>query len=128
MMEINIPIGIKGLQETTVGPENTASRYGSGLVEVFATPAMIALMEKTCHESIAKYLPEGHGSVGANVNVNHVKPTPVGMKVQCESELEEVEGRKLVFKVTAWDEKGEIGSGMHTRYIIDTARFMAKLR
>lgn len=127
-MEINIPVGIKGSQETMVGPQNTARRYGSGLVDVFATPAMIALMEKTCHESIAEYLPEGYGSVGSNVNVNHVKPTPVGMKVQCVSELVEVDGRKLVFKVFARDEAGEIGSGIHTRYIINNERFMAKLK
>lgn len=127
-MEIKLNAGIRGLQETIVSAENTASRYGSGLVEVFATPAMIALMEKTCHESVADQLPGGFGSVGVNVNVNHIKATPLGMKVWCESELAEVDGRKLVFHVRARDEAGEIGYGTHTRFIINTEKFMAKLR
>jgi fluoroacetyl-CoA thioesterase len=127
-MDSTLKIGIKGLQETVVNHENTASKYGSGLIDVFATPAMVALMEKTCLESILTELPEGFGSVGTAVNINHVKATPLGMKVWCESELMEVDGRKLVFKVRAWDEAGEIGNGEHTRFIIDNAKFMAKLK
>jgi fluoroacetyl-CoA thioesterase len=128
IMEINLKMGIKGLGEVVVDHDNTASKYGSGLVDVFATPAMVALMEKTCLESIAKELPEGFGSVGTAVNINHIKATPVGMKVWCESELVEVDGRRLLFKVRAWDEAGEIGNGQHTRFIINNEKFLAKLR
>ena len=127
-METELKIGIVGKQEEKVILEKTAAKYGSGLVEVYATPAMIALMEKTAMLSIIPYLPQGHGSVGTEVNIKHLKATPVGQIVSCESELIEVDGRKLVFKVAAKDEEGEIGHGTHTRFVIDTAKFMAKLQ
>jgi fluoroacetyl-CoA thioesterase len=127
-MEINIGTGIKGLQETTVNQETSARNFGSGMVDVFATPAMVGLMEKTCLESVLNHLPEGFGSVGTAVNIVHIKATPLGMKVWCESELVEVDGRKLVFKVRAWDEVDEIGNGEHTRFIINNEKFMAKLK
>jgi len=126
-MDIQISAGIKGEQELIVGPEDTAARYGSGLVEVFATPAMVALMEKTCLTSVLPYLPEGYGTVGIKLDITHSKATPVGMKVVCASNLVEVDRRRLVFDVWAYDEKGEIGRGQHERFIIDTAKFMAKL-
>lgn len=127
-MNINLKTGAKGSQEITVNHDHSASKYGSGLVDVFATPAMVALMEKTCLESVLSSLPEGFGTVGSAINVNHIKATPMGMKVWCESELMGIEGRKLVFKVRAWDEVGEIGYGEHTRFIIDNEKFMAKLK
>jgi predicted thioesterase len=107
--------------------EDTAARYGSGLVEVYATPAMVALMEKTCLTSVLPFLPEGHGTVGVKVDITHNKATPVGMKVTCESTLVEVDRRRLVFELLAYDEKGEIGRGRHERFVIDTRKFMEKL-
>lgn len=122
-----IEIGIKGRLEQTVTPEMSAARVGSGLVEVFATPMMIALMEKTCNESVLPCLDEGQGTVGTHLNVAHSAATPVGMRVWCESELVEVDRRRLVFKVKAFDECGLIGEGTHERFIIDTAKFAAKV-
>lgn len=117
----------KGKQQQVVTKELTAARYGSGLVEVYATPAMIALMEKTCQESVQDQLETGQLTVGTLVNVRHLKATPVGMMVECESELLDIEGRKLVFRVSARDEKGIIGEGMHERYIVIEKDFMKKL-
>ena len=122
-----IEIGIKGRLEQTVTPEMSAARVGSGLVEVFATPMMIALMEKTCNESVLPHLDEGQGTVGTHLDVAHSAATPVGMRVWCESELVEVDRRRLVFKVKAFDECGLIGEGTHERFIIDTAKFAAKV-
>lgn len=122
-----IETGIKGHLEQTVTPELTADRVGSGLVRVFATPMMIAMMESTCHTSVAPFLAEGETTVGTLVNVTHSSATPVGMKVWCDSELVEVDRRRLVFKVTAHDERGVIGEGRHERFVVDTARFQAKV-
>ncbi|MGX8712157.1 MAG: thioesterase family protein [bacterium] len=119
--------GIKGRREQTVTPEMSAARIGSGLVEVFATPMMVALIEQTCLESVLPKLEEGQGTVGTLVNVTHVSATPVGMRVWCESELVEVDRRRLVFKVKAYDECGLIGEGTHERFIIDTAKFFEKV-
>ncbi|WP_448871993.1 thioesterase family protein [Desulfobulbus propionicus] len=126
-MELEIPAGVKGKEELVVTFEDTAARYGSGLVEVFATPAMVALMEKTCLTSVRPYLPEGHGTVGIKIDVSHSRATPVGMRVTCESTLVEIDRRRLVFEVVAHDEKGEIGRGRHERFVIDTGKFMEKL-
>ena len=126
-MEIQIPTGVRGKEELVVQFEDTAARYGSGLVEVYATPAMVALMEKTCLTSVLKYLPEGFGTVGVKVDISHSKATPIGMRVICESTLVEVDRRRLVFEVEARDEQGEIGRGRHERFIIDTKKFMQKL-
>ena len=126
-MEISLEPGIKGQEEITVAFKDTAINYGSGLVEVFATPAMIALMEKTCYRSVLPYLPEGFGTVGTLVNIVHSRATPVGMNVRCESELVEVDRKRLVFNVAAYDETGEIGKGTHERFIIDVEKFMDKL-
>ena len=118
--------GIKGRQEVMVEEGNCASAVGSGLLKVFATPAMIALMEKTAWMSVAPELGEGEGTVGTLLNVTHDAPTPIGMKVWCESTLEEVDGRRLVFSVEAFDEKGRIGGGRHVRFIVGNEKFQAK--
>ena len=122
-----IEIGIKGHKEQTVTPEMSAARVGSGLVDVFATPMLVALVEQTCYESVLPYLDEGQGTVGTLVNVSHLSATPIGKRVWCESELTEVDRRRLVFSVKAYDDCGLIGEGTHERFVIDTARFMEKL-
>ena len=101
--------GVKGTQEIMVTEENTAKVMGSGALDVFATPAMIALMEKTAWESVQPYLEEGSGTVGTLMNVKHVAASPVGMKITCETELTKVDGRALTFSVKAFDEAGLIG-------------------
>lgn len=109
-----------------VSEANSAKTMGSGTLDVFATPAMIALMELTAWKSVAEHLDEGCGSVGTLLNVTHDAPTPLGMKVWCESELVEVDGRRLVFQVEAFDEKGKIGGGRHERFVIQNEKFQAK--
>ena len=122
-----ITIGLKGHLEQVVTDEVTADRIGSGLVKVFATPMMIALIEQTCNDSVTPLLEPGQGTVGTHVDVSHCAATPVGMKVWCDSELVEVDRRRLVFAVKAYDECGLIGEGRHERFIIDSAKFQAKI-
>lgn len=126
-MEFNLKEGITYTAKQVVERKDTAAEYGSGLVEVFATPAMIALMENAALKTVLPYLGDDHNTVGFEVNVKHLKPTPVGMQVECTATLLEVDGKKLVFKVVATDEEGKIGEGMHTRYIINSKKFMDKL-
>lgn len=118
--------GIKGTQKVTVTEANTAKTMGSGTLDVFATPAMIALMEQTAWMSVAPYLEEGSGTVGSYLDIHHNAPTPLGMTVTCESELIQAEGRKLTFRLTAYDEAGVVGEGTHERFIIDNERFLQK--
>lgn len=118
--------GMTGQGETIVTRENTAKTVGSGELDVFATPAMIALMEETAYKSVAGELDAGMGSVGTLMNVKHVAATPVGMKVTCQTELEEVDGRRLVFRVEARDEAGLIGEGVHERFIVENEKFQKK--
>ncbi|MBR3829071.1 MAG: thioesterase family protein [Bacteroidales bacterium] len=118
--------GIKGHLEQTVTDELCADRIGSGLVKVFATPMMIALIERTCNESVTPLLDPGQGTVGTRIDVSHCAATPVGMRVWCDSELIEVDRRRLVFSVRAYDQCGLIGEGTHERFIIDSDRFQQK--
>jgi predicted thioesterase len=118
--------GIKGHLEQTVTEEVCADRIGSGLVQVFATPMMIALIEKTCNESVVPHLEAGQGTVGTHIDVSHCAATPVGMRVWCDSELVEIDRRRLVFAVKAYDECGLIGEGRHERFVIDSKKFQAK--
>ena len=127
-MEINIPQAVKGEQVVFVNETNTAKAYGSGLIDVFATPAMVGLMENTAHTSIQEFLPQGMVTVGIEINVKHIKATPLGMKVICNSVLEKVEGKRLFFNVEAFDEVGKIGEATHIRYIVDAAKFVEKLK
>ena len=120
-------IGIKGRAETVVNHENTAKLVGYGELEVFATPQMIALMEQAAASSVAGELGEGQGTVGTLLNVSHDAATPLGMKVWAETELVEVDRRRLVFDVKAYDECGLIGQGKHERFIIQNDKFLAKV-
>ncbi|MCD7954431.1 MAG: thioesterase family protein [Lachnospiraceae bacterium] len=118
--------GIRGYQTILSTEERSAKVLGSGTLEVFATPAMIALLEKTAQDSVAPYLEEGDGTVGIRLDITHDAPTPLGMQVRCESELVEIDGRRLVFQVDAYDETGRIGGGRHERFIVHNERFQAK--
>lgn len=118
-------VGIKGQFEHIVNAEHLASNVGSGLVEVFATPMMIAGLEKTCAQSVQELVGEGKTTVGISVNVSHEAATPQGMKVSFESTLTEISenGKILTFDVKAFDEAGLIGQGTHKRAIIVKERF-----
>lgn len=118
--------GIVGTGETIVTEEKTARVMGSGELDVYATPAMIALMEETAYKSVADELEEGMGSVGTLMNVKHVSASPVGMRITCKTELVEVDGRRLVFRVEASDEKGIIGEGEHERFVVTNEKFQNK--
>ena len=121
-----LPIGLKGLAETLVTEENTAAAMGSGLLPVFATPAMLALMEQAAASSVQPFLPEGQGTVGTRLDVSHLAATPIGLTVRAESELIAVDRRKLRFAVRAWAGDELIGEGEHERFVIDNARFLEK--
>ena len=118
--------GIKGTKEITVTNELTAKTMKSGALDLFSTPAMIALMEEVAYKSVAPELEEGCGTVGTMMNIKHVAATPVGMKVTCETELVKVDGRALTFSVKAYDECGLIGEGEHERFIVDDVKFQSK--
>lgn len=121
-------IGIKGSYSHRVTEEQLASRVGSGLVSVFATPMMIAGIEKTAAESVQPYVGEGKTTVGTRVDVTHEAATPCGMEVRFETELTEIStnGKLLTFKVAAYDAAGLIGQGMHQRAIVATERFESR--
>lgn len=127
-MEKQIYEGIVNILTMTVTEKDTAARYGSGLIDVFATPAMIGLMENTAQSSVSDLLPPGFITLGIEINVKHSKATPIGMKVTCKSILTKVDGKKLSFDIKAWDENAEIGSATHIRYIVDAEKFMEKLK
>lgn len=118
--------GIRGTQCVTADASNSAKAMGSGSLDVFATPAMAALMEKTALMSIAPYLEDGQTTVGTALSIAHTAATPLGMTVTCESTLIEADGRRLTFSVTASDERGVIGTGTHERFIVDAERFQEK--
>ena len=118
--------GIQGRAETVVSEQNTAASMGSGNLAVFATPCMVALMEDASWRAVAPYLEEGQGTVGTKLSVSHDAATPMGMKVWAESTLTEIDGRRLVFEVRAYDERGQIGQGTHERFIIKLQRFLEK--
>ncbi len=121
-----LQLGIKGKQELLVTDKDTAKAVGSGGLNVFATPAMIALAEKTALQSILAYLSEGESTVGTKLDISHIAATPVGMKVSCETELIEIDRRKLVFSVNVYDEVEKIGEGIHERFIVNDEKFMTK--
>lgn len=109
-----------------VSDKNTALSVGSGSLRVYATPAMVALMERAACEAVAPLLNEGETTVGTSVQINHVSATPVGMQVSATAEVLSFEGRKLILKVTASDECGIIGEGMHERFVVSSTRFTEK--
>ena len=118
--------GIKNRTETIVTEELCADAWGSGGLKVYATPAMIALMENTAWASVEPCMEEGRSTVGTKLDVSHVSASPVGAHITCESELTEIDGRRLVFKLSASDDAGLIGEGLHERFIINIEKFMAR--
>ena len=120
--------GLSAQSRTTVCRENTAARMGSGDMEVFATPAMMALMENAAMTAVAAELPEGSTTVGAEMNATHIKPSGLGAEIAATAVLTEVEGRKLTFNVGARDAGGMIGAGVHIRYVVDRRKFMDKVK
>ncbi|WP_062428421.1 thioesterase family protein [Treponema endosymbiont of Eucomonympha sp.] len=118
--------GLRGEKTTAVTEQNTARSLGSGGLAVFATPSLVALIEGACVQAVDGLLPEGYSTVGTDVRVKHLAATPVDMSVRAEGELTEVDGRRLVFRVVAFDGAGKIGEGTHERFIVDNGKFLAK--
>jgi predicted thioesterase len=126
-MDFKLEVGLKSQCAEKVTEENTAMKYGSGTVNVFATPAMIGLMEKASIQAVDTLLPQGFATVGTFVNITHIAATPLNMLVIAKSELIEIDGKKLKFKIEAFDEKEKIGEGLHGRYIIKLSDFIERV-
>ncbi len=124
-MQLNI--GLIGESTTTVVHENTAAAVGAGGVEVFGTPMMIALMEQAAWRAVEQQLDEGQVTVGTLVNIKHLAATPLGQQVRASATLVEIDRRRLVFKVEAYDEKRKIGEGFHERFIVNLAQFIKQI-
>lgn len=122
-----IEVGLQYESHVTVADNNTALALGSGDMAVFATPAMVALMENAAMMAVAEYLPEGSTTVGVEISTTHIKASAIGAEVTAVARLEQVDGRRLKFSLKAWDKGGVIGEGSHTRVIVDRERFLSKL-
>ena len=126
MAEFNLRPGIQGQAITRVTDENTALRFGSGTVRVFATPAMVGLMEAAAINCVDSKLPQGYSSVGTKVDIRHIAATPVGMSVTARAELTEVDGAKLKFRIEAYDDIEKIGEGTHSRFVVNLDDFISR--
>ena len=122
-----ITADVEAQKAETVTDKNTAAAWGSGGIDVYATPAMVALMECTAYAAVQSLLPPGWSTVGTELNIQHLSATPLGMKVNARAELLAVDGRALSFKVEAFDEAGKIGEGTHSRFIVEVKKFLAKV-
>lgn len=120
--------GISAERTITVDEERTARHFGSGTVEVYATPAMINLMEASALAAIEDFLEDGQTSVGVSFEVRHLAATPIGQKVRAQAVVLDVSGRKITFKVQAWDEYELIGEGVHGRVIVDKKKFFERIK
>lgn len=123
---MEITVGLKGEARTQVEREDTALEVGSGSLLVYATPCMVALMEGAACEALADVIPEEKTSVGTYLQIDHISATPVGLEVWAEAEVTAVEGSVVTFQLTAFDEAGKIGEGIHKRAIVSTQRFLDK--
>jgi predicted thioesterase len=119
-------VGLSGKSESVVTAENTAKAVGSGSLEVYATPMMVALMENAAINALS--LGADQTSVGISLEVKHIAATPVGMKVRAVAEIVEVDGRRLVYRIEAFDEIEKIGEGRHERFIVNHEKFMNKAK
>ena len=120
--------GLNAKVEMTVSEAETAAHLGSGTIAVYATPALVALMENAAIRALEGNLPPGQTTVGGHIEVRHLAATPIGMQVHAHAELVEVQGRKLSFRIQAWDEVEQIGEANHTRFIVDESSFMERVR
>jgi fluoroacetyl-CoA thioesterase len=120
--------GMQGTSELVVAEQHTAPHVGSGQVHVLATPVMVNLMEAAALAAAERYLPPGHQSLGTHLDVRHIAATPVGRRAHARAELVAIEGRKLNFRVEAWDERELIGDGTHVRVVVNVARFDERVR
>jgi fluoroacetyl-CoA thioesterase len=123
-----VPVGTKGTHSITVGDDDLASKLDASLARVMSTPTMIGMMEMAAIDAIRSYYDAGETSVGAGIDVQHSAATPPGHKVRAEAEVTKCEGRRLEFKVTAFDEVEQVGSGIHKRAVIDGAKFNERLK
>ncbi len=120
--------GLSAELSITVTDAETAAKWGSGLVPVYSTPALVGLLEAAAVKALENQLEAGKTTVGGQIEVRHLAATPVGMSVRARAELTAVEGRKLTFQVEAWDAVEKIGEGSHTRFIIDTEKFVSRVQ
>ena len=120
--------GLEGTATLVVGEEHTAPRVGSGRVRVLATPVMINLMEAAALDAIERLLPPGHQSLGTHLNVGHYAATPVGMGLRASAVVTRIDGRKVEFRVEAFDDKERVGDGTHARVIVNVERFDARVQ
>jgi len=121
-----IPIGTKGSKSVKVTEDTLASATGSGAVDVFSTPNLVLLMEEASVEAVKDYLEDGETTVGTMVNIRHLAATPPGLTVTATAVLTEVDGRRLVFEVSAHDGVDIVGQGTHERFVVDRAKFIEK--
>lgn len=124
----NPEIGIKGIAELTVSSNELAVNIGSGSLDVFATPVMAMLMEKSACNCLVDYMDNDETTVGTELNIQHISATPEGMRVYAEAVLTAINGREFTFEVTAYDETGLIGKGTHKRFLVFGEKFTAKTK
>lgn len=124
---MEIETGLTGKLETIVTDADTAAKWGSGLVPVYSTPALVGLLEGASVQALNGHVPEGMTTVGGRIDVRHMAATPVGMRVRATAELVQIDGRKLIFKILAWDEVEQIGEATHERFLIDESKFLSRV-
>lgn len=127
-MDFSIPIGLIHELSMVVEHKHTAIAFGSGLAEVYATPAMVAFMENTAYKSIETFLPDGSSTVGTEINVKHVKATLPGKTVKAISKIAEVDGRKITFDIQVFEDGQLVGTATHKRFVVDNERFINSLK
>nr|WP_133629266.1 thioesterase family protein [Fonticella tunisiensis] len=122
----NIKVGLSAVIETISQPKDSAVNYASGVVDVFSTPSMIALMECAAKNAVDLHLEKGYTTVGTRIHIKHIAATPTGMRIKACAELVKREGKKLIFKVEAYDEVEKIGEGIHERHVVNIDKFISR--
>lgn len=123
-----VKVGLQGEARTVVSEENTADAYGAEGIDVYATPALVGLVEAAAMDAVKGCLEKGWTTVGMEIRLKHLAPTPKGMEVVARATLEAIDGRRLVFSVEAFDEKEQIACGQHHRYIVDRGKFLTQAK